>query len=389
MTRTGDQSYIKNLNRSIVLNLLRYQGPLSRVEIARRTGLTKATISSIVDELISEKYVSELGHVSSSGVGRRAVLLEFNPAVGSVIGVELGVDFIKVLLLDLSARVIKITESSIQETQNPEYAVGQMSEMVKSAIADAPDSPLGVIGVGIGIPGLVDAKRGVVLNAPNLRWKDVHLKSLLQYQLGLPVVLDNEANAGAMGEQLFGAGKGVSNMVYLSIGTGIGTGIILNNQLIRGEGGIAGEFGHMTIDRSGPKCSCGNHGCLETYASEKAMLDRYEQLAGTRKSLSEITRLAQSGDASATAAIQSAASYLGIGIASLVNGLNPALILIGSRVGPASHLIIDTVDETVRDRSFTEPYSPTRIQNSALGDLTCAIGAASLVLHDHFSGPAA
>ncbi|MFB5189553.1 ROK family transcriptional regulator [Alicyclobacillus fastidiosus] len=389
MTRTGDQSYIKNLNRSIVLNLLRYHGPLSRVEIARRTGLTKATISSIVDELIGEKYVLELGHVPSGGVGRRAVLLEFNPGVGSVIGVELGVDFIKVLLLDLSAQVIKMTESGIQETRSPERVVRQMSEMIQSVMADAPDSPLGVIGVGIGIPGLVDAKRGVVLNAPNLHWKGVHLKSMLQYELSLPVVLDNEANAGAMGEQLFGAGKGVSNMVYISIGTGIGTGIILNNQLIRGEGGIAGEFGHMTIDRSGPTCSCGNHGCLEIYASEKAMLDQYQQLTGTRKSLPEIARLAQSGDAHASAAIRSAASYLGIGAASLVNGLNPALILVGSRVGDASQLIIDTVDETIRDRSFTEPFSPTRIRNSALGDLTCAIGAASLVLHDHFSGPAA
>ncbi|GEO26491.1 xylose repressor [Alicyclobacillus acidoterrestris] len=387
MTRTGDQTYIKNLNRSIVLNLLRFQGPLSRVELARRTGLTKATISSMVDELISENYVLELGQMPSNSVGRRPVQLQFNPSVGSVIGVELAVDFIKVLLLDLSARVIASHEEAIEDTQNPHEVIHQMSSMMTSLIANAPTSPLGVIGAGIGIPGLVDSARGIVLNAPNLGWKNIELCSILEEALQIPVVLDNEANAGAMGEQLFGAGKGVANMVYVSIGTGIGTGIILNNQLIRGQGGIAGEFGHMTIDRNGPKCSCGNHGCLETYASEKAMIEHFQRLTGIRQPFTQIAALAASGDTNANLAIETAANYLGIGIASLVNGLNPALVVIGNRVGPAADRLIETVDNTVRDRSFTEPYSPASIRNSSLGHLACAIGAASLVLHEHFSGP--
>ncbi|GMA49854.1 xylose repressor [Alicyclobacillus contaminans] len=387
VTITGDQAYIKNLNRSIVLNLLRFHSPLTRVEIARRTGLTKATVSSIVDQLIKEAYVLEVGQAPSKGVGRKPVSIRFNPDAGRVIGVDLGVDYYRVLVLDLSASVVQHYEGTLHDASRVDEAMEPMLRDLKRAVAQSGSTRLGVIGVGIGIPGLVDAKRGVVLNAPNLRWRDVPLRAMLDEALGLPIVIDNEANAGAIGEQLYGAGKGVANMVYLSLARGIGTGIILNNQLIRGESGVAGEFGHMTIDLNGPTCSCGNRGCLELYASEKAVVNRYLELSGESHAFVDIVRRMDAGDPYAVDAIRLAGQHLGIGLASLANGLNPALILISTRFQSVNHLLTESISAVLRERSFIHPYSPPRVQGSAFGPLSCAIGAASLVLQSHFSGP--
>lgn len=387
MTLTGDQTYIKNLNRSIVLNLIRFASPLSRVEISRRTGLTKATVSAIVDLLIQEKYVTEIGLVSSGSVGRRPVSLCFNPDVGRVIGVDVGVDYYRVLVLNLSGTVVDSYEDTPVETDNAADVIRHISQMIKQAIKEAVPSELGVIGVGIGIPGLIDAKKGTVLNAPNLHWQDIPLGSMLKAELGLPVIIDNEANAGAIGEQLFGAGQGISNMVFLSLGRGIGTGIILNGHLVRGEAGIAGEFGHMTIDLNGDQCSCGNRGCLEQYASERAVIEKYKQLTGESLPFVTIIKRMEKGDPAASQAIESAAYYLGVGISSLVNGLNPKLILVSSRYGAVNDSFIDMAVQTIQERSFINPYSPAQVRASAFGPLSCAIGAASLVLQTHFAGP--
>lgn len=387
MTLTGDQTYIKNLNKSIVLNLLRFHSPLSRVEISRRTGLTKATVSVIVDQLIQEQYVTETGLVTSGSVGRRPVNLSFNPNAGRVLGVEVGVDFFRILVLDLSATVHRTYEDTFRQSDEVEDNIEQITDMLQLALRELPDTTLGVIGVGLGIPGLVDAKNGIVLNAPNLHWKDVPLGPMLESKLSLPVIIDNEANAGAIGEQLFGAGQGIANMVFLSLGAGIGTGLILNGQLIRGEAGIAGEFGHMTIERNGPKCSCGNQGCLELYASEKAVMDKYTQLTGQTVSFSDIVARMRDGEETALESVKYAFYHLGIGLSSLFNALNPNLILVSSHYGDINGELIDVALQTIHERSFLTPYSEPKLQTSAFGPFSCAIGAASLVLQEHFAGP--
>ncbi len=389
MRLTGDQTYIKNLNRSIVLNLLRFFSPLSRVEISRQTGLTKATVSGIVEQLIQEQYVLEDEHTESTGVGRRPVPLRFNRGAGYVIGVDLAVDYFRVLVMDLSCKVVTTYEDTIGEADSTDDAIRKMVDIIKIAIHATSDSPLGVIGVGVGIPGLVDSNRGVILNAPNLHWRDVALRSILEHELRLPVFIDNEANVGAIGEQLFGAGRGVSNVVFLSLGRGIGTGLILNGHLIRGQAGIAGEFGHMTIDENGPKCSCGNRGCLELYASETAVIRHYNQLTDTSLSFKNIIRRLEQGDENAKKAVDAAAHHLGVGLSSLVNALNPELILVSSRFGPAEKDVIHKVSQVIRERSFITPYSPARVQTSQFDSSSCAIGAGALALQAHFAGPEA
>ncbi|QSO50931.1 ROK family transcriptional regulator [Alicyclobacillus curvatus] len=387
MRATGDQTYIKNLNRSIVLNLLRFHSPLSRVEISRQTGLTKATVSGIIEQLIQEQYVLEDGLLQSTGVGRKPVPLRFNPGAGHVIGVDVGVDYFRVLVMDLSCRVLNTYEDAIADTESADETYHKMVDIIKIAVHAASHSPLGVIGVGVGIPGLVDSTRGVILNAPNLHWKDIPLRSMLEGELGLPIFIENEANVGAIGEQLFGAGRDVSNVVFLSLGRGIGTGIILNDHLIRGQAGIAGEFGHMTIDENGPECSCGNRGCLELYASETAVIRHYKKLTNLSVSFKNIIKRLEEGDENAKKAVESAAHYLGVGLASLVNALNPALILVSSRFASAEQEVISTVAEVISGRSFIAPYSPARVQTSQFGSSSCGIGAGALALQAHFSGP--
>lgn len=386
MKRTGDQSFIKELNKSIVLNLLRFQSPISRAQISQMTGLNKATVSLLVNELIQDNLILEVGH-GHARVGRRPVLLLFNSNAGHTIGVDLGVNYIRIVVTDLSAHVLLAYETDIRDPHDVGQVVNQLVSLIQDTIAKVPDSPLGIIGVGVGVPGLVDFSQGIVLNAPNLQWRDVHLKALLQSYLQLPVFVDNEANAGALGEKLFGVGKQVSDLIYVSVGTGIGTGIIVNNELWRGARGVAGEFGHMTIETNGLKCSCGNTGCLEMYASEKAILHYYEKNTGKKLTFEEIMSRLKDNDPESVQAVQAAGQYLGIGIASLLNGFNPSLVLIGNRVSQARKWILRPVEQTVRSRCFITSYFPINIQVSSLGRDACAVGAAALVLDNYFSGP--
>lgn len=408
MRRTGDQAFIKDMNKSIVLNMLRFRSPISRVDIARTTGLNKATVSGIVDELITEEYVTEIGH-GHSQVGRRPVLLQFNPDVGRVFGVDLGTHEVHVLELDLAAHIRATYDEPLQSTAVADTVV-TIADLLRRAIAQANPTRLGVIGVGIGVPGLVDARRGVVYNAPNLGWQDVPLKRLLEDEIHLPTFIDNEANAGAMGEKLFGGGQDVASLIYVSAEAGIGTGIFFHNEILRGESGFAGEFGHMTIDVNGPRCTCGNHGCLEVYASEKALLDHYMRLrrakgssAGNnsaatdsrgngddeRPSLDGFLQRLQAGDSAAIESTQRTGYYLGVGIATLMNGLNPSLVLIGNRLAEAGEWLLRPTLKAIQERSFIAPHAHFRVELSTLGRNACAIGAASLVLHTHFADPSA
>ncbi|WP_026975246.1 ROK family protein [Alicyclobacillus contaminans] len=386
MKRTGDQAFIKEMNRSIVLNLLRFHSPISRTQISVQTGLNKATVSSIIDELIHENLAIEVGR-GQTKVGRRPVLLLFNASAGYVIGIDLGVDYVRILATDLSANVVSSQELDMAEPRNVASVVERIANTVTQMREALPPSNLGVIGVGVGVPGLVDYSHGVVLNAPNLSWRDVPFGPLLATRLGLPVYVDNEANTGALGEKLFGMGKEVSHLIYVSVGTGIGTGIIVHNELVRGSQGIAGEFGHMTIESEGLQCSCGNHGCLEMYASERALIHRYQMLTKSKHSSEDILARLQSGEQAAKEAVHTIGTYLGIGLSNLINGLNPSLILIGNRLAQAGDWLLHPIQQTIQTRCFSVPYAPVTIRMSALGRNACAIGAAALVLHEHFAGP--
>lgn len=394
--RTGDQSFVKELNKAIVLNIIRNQSPISRPAIARVSGLNKATISVLVDELIEGQMVNGLGPGESSG-GRRPQLLMFNERAGYVAGVDLGVRSLFVALMDLKTHIQWKRRVAFDPAVGPEACLEAVAELVEEGMRSLSPAPFGLLGVGVGVPGLVDHPAGRLIFAPNLRWEDLPVRNWLQSRVQVPVYVDNEANAGAIGELWAGAAAGVRNLVYLSVGAGLGAGIILNGEIYRGSDGVAGELGHTTIDVSGPACSCGSRGCWEIYASEAALRNYVLRsngrsvMAGLEPdaiTISAVIGAAQQGDAVAIAALSAVGEYLGIGIANLVNAFNPSMVVIGSAMAKAGSLVTNPAGRTVEHRALAYPRSRTRIVSSALGEEACAIGAGAMVLQEQFRLPA-
>ncbi|WP_198850674.1 ROK family transcriptional regulator [Alicyclobacillus sp. SO9] len=386
MIRTGDQAFIKELNKSITINLIRRRSPISRSQISVESGLNKATVSSLIDELISEGLVIELGPGHSS-VGRRPVMLGFNGSAGHTIGVELGVDYVRALSTDLAGNIALSEETKSPDAGNIQETIASLANLVKEIIAKTPPSRLGIIGAGIGVPGMVDFSNGTVLNAPNLGWFNVPLKSYLETHLNIPIFIDNEANTGTLAEKMFGHGKQVSNFIYLSVSTGIGTGIMINDNLVRGSHGTAGEFGHMVVETQGLRCSCGNRGCLEMYASEKALVTKYQQLSGRTLPTPEIISLLSQGDAMAFQSVQSVGQYLGIGINNIINGLNPTLVIIGNHFSTLGSWVIPQIEQIIGNSTLRTPPSQVRVEVASLGRDATSVGAAALAINEYFAGP--
>lgn len=386
MNRTADQALMKEMNKYIVLNRIRFHSPISRTQISSDTGLNKATVSAIIDELIDEGLVLEVGQ-GQSRVGRRPIMLLFNAKVGTVLGVELGVEYVRIVATDLAAQTQMTYSRGLPKRLGPTEVIDTLMESIHHVISEIPQSRYGVVGIGVGVPGLVDFRRGIVLRAPHLNWENVPLRSMLESRLQKPVFVDNEANAGALGEKLYGQGRHSSSLLYVSAGTGIGAGIVMGGELIRGEDGMAGEFGHMSIDQYGGQCSCGNSGCWEMYASERALVNTYQKLTGEQLSYEEILARFRESEPSAMQAFHTIGQSLGAGIANLINGLNPAMIIVGNRLAEAGSCIVDSVQRAIVERCFIVPFSKVNVQLSSLGPNACSIGAAALVLHDYFAGP--
>ncbi|MBC7083164.1 MAG: ROK family transcriptional regulator [Firmicutes bacterium] len=274
---TGNQDLVKELNKAVILNIIWRHAPISRAEIARISGLTRGTVSSLVDELIHDSFVKEIG-TGTSAMGRKPIMLQLNAGAGVIVGVDLGVNYVLIILADLRAQVLARKRLSITPEMGEKRILEKMLDGIADILDSAPVTPRGLLGIGAGVPGLVEMEHGVLKFAPNLRWKNVPLKELLQERFDAPVYVDNEANVGALGEKWFGAGQGIRHMVYLSVGVGLGAGIVVNGELYRGATGYAGELGHFTILPDGPLCGCGNRGCWETLASELATLRRAREV---------------------------------------------------------------------------------------------------------------
>uniref|UniRef100_C5D498 ROK family protein n=1 Tax=Geobacillus sp. (strain WCH70) TaxID=471223 RepID=C5D498_GEOSW len=384
MVRTGNIGLVKKINKQIVLKLIREKNNISRAEIAKITGLNKATVSALVDELISEHFVSESGIGVSTG-GRRPLMLRFNEAAGSLIGIELGVNYIYAVLTDLNAEIIWEKMCPFRANEKQETIIEKMIAMIHEAIRQAPTTPYGIMGIGIGVPGIVDAEEGLVVFAPNLHWDHVSLSSILQKQWpNYPIIIENEAKLAALGEKWFGAGKEFANFVYVSAGIGIGAGVIIHNQLYRGIDGIAGEIGHHVIDVHGFRCSCGNNGCWEMYASEKYIQRRLEQehyhsmLEGF--SVEKVRALAESGDKQMAQILAEVGHYLGIGILHIIYAYNPEAVIVGSTIGKAGKWVLEPAREEVEKRILVKNGNGPFIIPSQLLEKSCAIGAVASVL---------
>lgn len=413
MKITADLNLMKKINKSIVLELLRKASPLSRAEVAKTTGLTKATVSTLVAELMEESLLYEIGTGESSG-GRKPVLLVFRQDAGYAIGVDLGVRDIHAVLTDLKGTIVHETRSSLRGMDTPEQVLGRLKDCLRRLMNKAPASPYGVVGIGVGVPGITDDK-GTVLFAPNLGWRNVPLQSLLEAEFKVPVIIDNEANAGAVGEKEFGIGRDASNLIYISVGIGIGSGIILKDELYRGASGYSGEMGHFTVHADGRPCRCGNVGCWELYASEQAILAEAEALlspdvadggggtapgaAGSgaetaadadaevprQAELEALAALADSGNAAAQELFRRTGRYLGVGVVNIINTFNPELIIIGNRFTLAERWLAPSVREVIQERALPYHRERLRLEFAGLGLRSSVAGAASFAVSGFFA----
>lgn len=399
--RTGDQALVREINLSLIMNELREQAPISRAMLAEITGLNKTTVSSLVQELIQHQYVHEVG-LDTSGMGRPAMLLELNPAAGCILSAEIGVDFISVIRTDFSAEIAWRRKVDISPAAGQPTIIARTLDLLNEAL-DADDTcDASLLGLTVGVPGLVDYQTGNLLFAPNLGWRDVPLGEVLSEAFDAPVIVDNEANLAALAEHYFGAAQGYDDVLYISVGMGLGGGIIRNGQVFRGKAGLAGEFGHMTAQPDGLPCNCGSHGCWETLVSQNALFRFIREAVegGQPSPLSELTNgdlsqltvstvveYAQQGDEVALKALERVGRHLGIGIASLISAFDPELIVFGGILSQAAEFLLPVVEEEITQRTAVRGSTHTEVVLAHHGYDACVMGGVANVLQAILSTP--
>lgn len=368
------QQSIKSQNKKRILETIMTDAPVSRSAIAKKLGITKGTVSSLAAELIEEEIIIEQGPGSSSG-GRRPLMLLFNEKAGYSIGINLGVNYILGILTNLNGEIIAEQRQSISK-ENFNQWLPVIIETIQHLIDQTPSSPYGVVGIGVGVPGIVD-NNGLVLLAPNLEWEDIDLKQELEQVFHLPVIIDNEANAGAYEEKFHHSPPAqANNIVYVSAGIGIGVGLIIDGKLYNGEKGFSGELGHMMIDINGRECLCGSQGCWEMYASEKALISEAAKLPSYTAD-SHLESLIEEADTNeqVTALFADIGYYLGIGISNILNTFNPEKVVIGNRLAMAEDLLQPSLKEAVERHSLRFHKEDVAISFSKAPQYSTALGS--------------
>ncbi|MDQ0338586.1 glucokinase-like ROK family protein [Caldalkalibacillus uzonensis] len=383
--KTGDQNLVKKINKCIVLHTIQTKSPISRSQISQATGLNKATVSSLVTELIKEHLVHEIGTGQSYG-GRKPVMLYFNQNAGYSIGIDLGVNYILGVLTDLKGHIIEKIFVSLNKQDYP-YVINEVIKIIHKLFRQTPKSPYGIIGIGIGVPGIVN-REGTILFAPNLNWRNINIKEEIKKEFDLPVIVENDANSGAHGEHIYGAGKNISNLVYVNIGIGIGTGIIIDNKLFKGATGISGEMGHQTIDLKGMKCRCGNKGCWELYASESALRKLAKQIPVFRNAenigIEDLIEKANQGNRDVISLFDRLGEYIGIGLINVINTFNPHLVIIGNRFSLLKNWILNPINRVLEQRLPPFQREACSVTFSELGIYSCALGSAAFAVSSFF-----
>lgn len=380
---------IRDINRQIVLNYVREREPISRAEIARETALQRSTVSAIVEDLKAEGLVREVGAGESTG-GRRPTLLRLRTAGPIALGVAINPTLTAFASSDLAGRVIEQSECLTEE--DPEKMLSQVIERARDFSRRSNGS---IESIGISLPGLVDPETGVAIYIPYFKWRELRVAERISEACGLPVTVDNDANAVALAELWFGRPEvtDARDFIQVMVAEGVGTGIVFDGQIYRGGRGAAGEFGHMIVGANAPvPCSCGNYDCWEAFASERAALGRYRKSAGGEQdsplSFSALVDLALQGEENARVALVETAHYLGIGISNLVVGFSPEAVVVGGEITRAWPLIEAALSETMA-RSVRRGLPSVPIVPSTLGPQQTLMGALSLVLASKFASATA
>ncbi len=365
----------------------------TRAEIARQTGLSRSAVGEVVGDLLSTGLVREKeARISRSG--RRPIGLEIDPVAIHVVGVDVGATHIRVIVTDLSARPIVELNQHHHIILGPQRTLDQVVHQVDEAVARAGLGMRSIGAVGVGVPGPVVSRLGMVQTPPIMPgWSQFPIRDTLAERWKLPVIVHNDANLGALGEWSFGAGRGASELVYIKVGSGIGLGMILSGVLHEGVLGTAGEIGHLTLVENGPLCSCGNRGCLEALAGGNAIAAQARELVrqGTTTQLAsaesiegltakDVAEAAAHGDLVAQKVYAQAGEYIGIACAGVINILNPACVVVGGGVAQAGDLLLEPIRQQIRIRALGPAVSAVRVTSASLGDRSSALGAVAAAI---------
>jgi len=376
---------IRDINRQIVLNYVREREPISRAEISRKTDLQRSTISTIIDGLRDDGMIEEVGAGESTG-GRPPTLLRLRAAGAVAIGIDIALSRTVVATCDLAGRVLE--QEEFLTNASAEKTLAQATARASALIEKHKGS---IEGIGVSLPGLVDSAAGTAIYIPYFKWRELPVKRDLTAATGLPVIVDNDANAAALAELWFGRPEisDARDFIMLLVTAGIGTGIVFDGQVYKGMCGAAGEYGHMIVGSKAPiACSCGNYDCWEAFASERAALARYSKESGQANngnlSFAQLVERALGGERAAQDALTQTAYYLGIGIANLIVGSSPEAVIVSGAIVQAWPLIADALHEGI-ERSARRGLPPSRVVASTLGDQPTLMGALSLVLASKFA----
>lgn len=380
METPGSQSSLHRANLERVVRAVRMAGSLTQAEIARSTGLSAATVSNIVRELREGGTVEV---TPTSAGGRRARSVSLSGDAGIVIGVDFGHTHLRVAVGNLAHQVLAEESEPLDVDASSAYGFGRAEELVERLIEATGIGRQKVIGVGLGVPGPIDVVSGTLGSTSILPgWTGINPSEEMSGRLGVPVYVDNDANLGALGELVWGSGRGVKDLAYIKVASGVGAGLVIDGQIYRGPGGTAGEIGHITLDESGPVCRCGNRGCMETFTAARYVLPLLRSSHGRDLTMERVVQLAREGDPGCRRVIADVGRHIGSGVANLCNLLNPSRVVLGGDLAEAGELVLAPIRESVSRYAIPSAARQLSVLPGALGGRAEVLGALALVLSE-------
>jgi predicted NBD/HSP70 family sugar kinase len=381
--RVGSLSSLRELNRLRVLEVVRERGSVSRAEIAGETGLARSTVSTLIGELQRAGLVVEQDEprVGSAQAGRPPLLLSLDPRAGAVLGIQFDHSYVRVAVADLSLTLLAEAARDLDVDHDAASGIDAAAALAEDVLARAGLDRDLLIGAGAGLAGPIGRATGAVGSSTILpAWDGVDVAARLGERLGLPMHVDNDANLGALAESVLGAGRGVQEMAYVMLSSGIGAGLILGGQLYRGAGGTAGEIGHVPVDETGPMCRCGNRGCLETFVGADALVELLRRSHGPDFTVDRMIALARDGDPGCQRVLADAGHTVGNVAAGLCNQFNPARIVVGGVLARAGDLLLEPLRQAVRRHAIPSAADDVEVVAGQLGDRAELLGALALAV---------
>ncbi|ALU96803.1 transcriptional regulator [Streptomyces sp. TSRI0445] len=380
METPGSQTSLHRANLERVVRAVRMAGSLTQAEIARSTGLSAATVSNIVREL---KEGGTVEVTPTSAGGRRARSVSLSGDAGIVIGVDFGHTHLRVAVGNLAHQVLAEESEPLDVDASSAEGFGRAEVLVNRLIEATGIGPDKVIGVGLGVPGPIDVESGTLGSTSILPgWTGINPSEELSGRLGVPVYVDNDANLGALGELVWGSGRGVKDLAYIKVASGVGAGLVIDGTIYRGPGGTAGEIGHITLDESGPVCRCGNRGCLETFTAARYVLPLLQPSHGPGLTMERVVQLAREGDPGCRRVIGDVGRHIGSGVANLCNLLNPSRVVLGGSLAEAGELVLGPIRDSVSRYAIPSAARQLSVLPGALGGRAEVLGALALVLSE-------